>query len=88
MTLEVDDRDGVQIRVFTDILRVRVCGGRYTEGENAGQPLIRITVNEEGEDRPASGLRPAPRHPVADRCSAAGERWGRVPDPLRGPGAI
>ena len=32
----------------TDILRVRVCSGRYTEGENAGQPLIRITVNEEG----------------------------------------
>ncbi len=59
MTLEVEDRDGVQIRVFTDIVRVRVCGGRYTEGENAGQPLIGITVNEEGEDRPASGLRPA-----------------------------
>ncbi len=67
MTLEVEDRDGVQIRVFTDIVRVRVCGGRYTEGENAGQPLIRITVNEEGRQtrkRATTGATASSRRPM------------------------
>ncbi len=80
MTLEVDDRDGVQIRVFTDILRVRVCGGRYTEGENAGQPLIRITVNEEGRQtrkRATTCLRrEAPRHiPGSAGRNSEGGSW-------------